>query len=199
MKSYLFRKFSSLKFRLGRWKVIQSLKIRAMIMNLNPDIQVASSCYFASTAKILMSPDGMYKGGHVRLGAHCRISEGALLSPYGGNINIEEGVFIGPYCVIQSNTGTVLNIGKNTLIAGHTYIVPGNHGIEGRIPICEQPVISKGISIGNDVWIGAKVVIVDGVTIGEGAVIGAGSVVTKSVEPFAIAFGCPAKTVKHRE
>ena len=35
----------------------------------------------------------------------------------------------------------------------------------------EQPVTSKGIDIGEDVWIGAHVGIVDGVTIGDGAVI----------------------------
>jgi virginiamycin A acetyltransferase len=58
---------------------------------------------------------------------------------------------------------------------------------------------SKGdITIGNDVWIGANVTILSGVTVGNGAVIGANSLVTKSVDPYAVAMGVPAKHIKYR-
>ena len=46
--------------------------------------------------------------------------------------------------------------------------------------------------------LGTNVVVFPGVTIGEGAVIGAGSVVTKSIEPWTINIGIPAKTIKKR-
>jgi virginiamycin A acetyltransferase len=54
------------------------------------------------------------------------------------------------------------------------------------------------IVIGNGVWIGDSVVVLSGVHIGDGAVIGAGSVVTKSIPPYAIAVGNPAKVIKYR-
>ena len=56
------------------------------------------------------------------------------------------------------------------------------------------------ITVGNDVWIGQGVAIVrkEGLTIGDGAVIGAGAVVTKSVPPYAIAVGIPARVIGYR-
>ena len=59
----------------------------------------------------------------------------------------------------------------------------------------EEPV-----KVGNDVWIGQGVSIVrkKDLTIGDGAVIGSGAVVTKSIPPYAIAVGIPAKVIKYR-
>lgn len=54
------------------------------------------------------------------------------------------------------------------------------------------------IKIGNDVWIGSHVLIMGGVNIGNGAIIAAGSVVTKSVPPYQIWGGVPAKYIRHR-
>lgn len=54
------------------------------------------------------------------------------------------------------------------------------------------------VRIGNDVWIGANAVIANGVVIGDGAVIAAGAVVAADVEPYGIAGGVPAKTIRSR-
>ena len=55
------------------------------------------------------------------------------------------------------------------------------------------------MTIGPDVWVGARCVILPGVTIGEGAVIAAGSVVTKDVPAGAVVGGVPARIIKTRE
>jgi hypothetical protein len=58
---------------------------------------------------------------------------------------------------------------------------------------------SKGsVVIGSDVWVTYGAVIMSGVTIGDGAVIGACSVITRSVEPYEIVAGNPARHVKWR-
>jgi acetyltransferase-like isoleucine patch superfamily enzyme len=52
--------------------------------------------------------------------------------------------------------------------------------------------------IGNDVWIGERVMLARGVVIGDGAIVGAGAVVTRSIEPFSIVGGNPARVIRRR-
>lgn len=54
------------------------------------------------------------------------------------------------------------------------------------------------ITIGNDVWIGARAIILDGVTIGDGAIVGAGAVVARDVPPYAVVGGVPARIIRYR-
>lgn len=78
-------------------------------------------------------------------------------------------------------------------------IMAGNHGMEvNGVPMVNQATTTKGIRIGNDVWVGCNVAILDGISIGDGAIIGAGSVVRQSVEPFAIYAGNPARKIRVR-
>ena len=57
-----------------------------------------------------------------------------------------------------------------------------------------------GITIGNDVWIGANAFInASKVTsIGDGAIIGTGAVILEDVPPYAVVFGAPAKVKRYR-
>ncbi|MDX2256932.1 MAG: DapH/DapD/GlmU-related protein [Pseudanabaenaceae cyanobacterium bins.39] len=54
------------------------------------------------------------------------------------------------------------------------------------------------VIIGDRVWIAYRAIILAGVNIGDGAVVGAGSVVTKSIEPYTIVAGNPAKVIGQR-
>lgn len=101
-----------------------------------------------------------------------------------------------------------LHIGSLVSIApGVKFLLGGEHHldrlltypIEEKFMGHENTAISKGaIEIGDDVWIGASAIIMSGVSVGQGAVIGAGAVVTKSIPPYAIVVGNPAKIVKFR-
>lgn len=60
------------------------------------------------------------------------------------------------------------------------------------------PHSNGGVIIGNDVWIGNSATIMSGVTIGDGAVIAANAHVIKSVLPYEIVGGNPAKHIRFR-
>ena len=59
----------------------------------------------------------------------------------------------------------------------------------------ERQIVNK---IGSDVWIGIDVTLIGGVEIGDGAVVLTKAVVTKSVPPYAIVGGIPAKIIGYR-
>ena len=61
-----------------------------------------------------------------------------------------------------------------------------------------MPLITGPIRIEADAWITADVFIGPGVTVGEGAVVGARSTVVRSVQPWTIVTGNPAKVVGPR-
>lgn len=56
----------------------------------------------------------------------------------------------------------------------------------------------KDVVVDEDVWIGARVTLLSGVHIGRGAEIGTGTVVRKSIPPYAVVVGNPAKIVGFR-
>jgi carbonic anhydrase/acetyltransferase-like protein (isoleucine patch superfamily) len=63
----------------------------------------------------------------------------------------------------------------------------------------EGAIANRGpVVIGSDVWIGYEALIMSGLTIGHGAVVGARAVVTRSVEPYEIVGGNPAKHIRYR-
>ncbi|MGA7934418.1 MAG: acyltransferase [Kovacikia sp.] len=126
------------------------------------------------------------------------IERGVFLSPLGGCIEIDDRVFIGPY-VCVAGPGKI-KIGKDCLIASHSSMYANNHNFaDPHLPINQQGLNWKGIVIEDDCWLGTGVRVLDGVTIGKGSVIGAGAVVTKSIPPYSIAVGVPAKVIDRRD
>jgi acetyltransferase-like isoleucine patch superfamily enzyme len=138
------------------------------------------------------------KEAEVRIGDRCQIMHGARFETgYEGRIRLGDDVFVGAYTILNGQGG--LEIGSNSLIAGHCYLVAGNHVFDDpEIPIREQGFVSRGIVLEADVWLGGGVAVLDGVRIGKGAVVSAGAVVTQSVAPLDVVAGVPARRIRKR-
>jgi acetyltransferase-like isoleucine patch superfamily enzyme len=111
-----------------------------------------------------------------------------------GQVRLGDHTTVNPFAVVR---GTVTT-GDGVRIGAHACMLGFNHSADPALPVYQQPVVSKGIAVGDDVWIGSNAVILDGVTIGEHSIIGAGAVVTKDVPPWSVMGGNPARRLRDR-
>lgn len=187
MIKILFKIVSNIKF-----KMLQHYYIYKLLALSNIKIDTTSKLYI-NEKNVKISKD-------VVIGAYNIIY--AINSKHSnkkGLLEIGESTSIGEFNNIRAAGGKII-IGKKCLISQFVTIVASNHNIDKKYIIMDQgwDENKTDVTIGNDVWIGAKSVILPGVTIGDGAVIAAGSIVNKDVAPYSIVAGVPAKFIKTR-
>lgn len=134
-----------------------------------------------------------YKGEKVLITPPTTISNPANLYLYGNN-----GI----------NKATILNLNakfimkKNSGSADGLKVITGNHArIIGTPYRCisesmKPKGLDKDIIVEEDVWIGMNVTLLSGITIGRGSTVASGAVVSRSMPPYCICGGVPAKFIK---
>jgi len=105
-------------------------------------------------------------------------------------------VIIGKWCSMGSDV-EIMPGGNHRTDTVATYPFHRRFGLPG-MEEAGQPWSKGDVVIGNDVWIGRGAKILGGVNIGDGAAVAAWSVVTKSVAPYTIVAGVPARAVRRR-
>lgn len=103
----------------------------------------------------------------------------------GNDFQMEKG------CNIDANFPWLIEIGNNVTLASWVYIV-AHDGVSKK-----QVGYSRvgRITIGNNVFIGARSIVLSNVKIGDNSVVGANSVVTKDVPSGVVVAGNPAKII----
>lgn len=158
-------------------------------IRLGPGVYLDHGTYLHACPNGITIGDGTFVMNHAEL--HVYNFRGI---PHAG-IRIGKNSLIGEFTVIRGQGG--VNIGNRVYTSPLVQIAAVNHVFDDPTrPFVEQGITAQGITIGDDVWIGAGAVITDGVTVGKGAVVAAGAVVTKDVPPHSVVGGVPARVIR---
>jgi acetyltransferase-like isoleucine patch superfamily enzyme len=190
MKTLFFKSIFILRFRFFK-KIMTQLKTFYLRLN---GVSIGKNTHIETTDFTWFHK--------VKIGNNCTIEknvsfryEGFFTEGYA--IEIGDKTFIGQNC--EFNISEKITFGYYCAIASGCKFIDHNHGFESRNSyIGEQMPTNAPIFIGDDVWLGVNVVILKGVNIGRGAIVAAGSVVTKSIAPYEIWGGMPAKKIGER-
>ncbi len=117
----------------------------------------------------------MSDGGTIHVGDHTVIHQGTFIRAK-KSVKIGRYVDIGRGCTIQDHNSMSLNYLERREKNGN--------------------IVSKPITIGDDVWIGREAIILKGVTIGDRAIVGIRAVVTHDVPADCVVVGNPADIVR---
>ena len=134
----------------------------------------------------------------LQFGKGCTVSSFTKIKAVDGPVTFGDraGVAIG--CFFASGEGGI-QIGDNFVCGANVNIVASNynHG-ELDVHLEDQGSRSKGIVIGDNVWIGSGCTITDGAVIGDNVIVAANSLVNRRYKSNLILQGNPAKTVLKR-
>jgi len=163
------------------------------LIKLNKNLSIADDCHIDA-----LSRDGIIFGNNVSIQKRIIIECSGTIKNLGKGLVLGNNVGIGSNSFLGCAGG--IEIGNDTIIGNCVSFHSENHNYEKEdIPIRLQGVNHKGIIIGKNCWIGAKVTILDGTNLGDGCIVAAGAVLNgKSYSANSIVGGVPAKKIRSR-
>lgn len=152
-------------------------------------VATGEACFLAPSASIAGKP-----GAALRLGARCFVAANAYVTDA---VTLGDDSTVNPFATLRGP----IRGGDGVRIGAYACIVGFNHAFaDTERPIFKQGLTSKGgVTLGDDVWVGAHASIVDGVKVGSHSIIAAGAVVVKDVPDYAIVGGNPARVIRMRK
>lgn len=162
-------------------------------IKVGSNLAIHSGCYIDA-----LSRDGIVFGDNVSIQKNVAIECTGTLKNIGKGVVLGNNVGIGSMSFLGAAGG--ICIGDDTIMGNYVSFHSENHNFEDPNKVIRlQGINRKGITIGKNCWIGAKVTILDGTQVGDGCIIAAGAVLTgKKFENNSIIAGVPARVIGHR-
>lgn len=187
---YIQKKIRSIGFRLYNYFLAQKLGNPCKLA-IHPSAQLSGLSCISIGSNFLA-------GEHLRLEAVTRYG-GKSYSP---RVVIKDHVAMNDFVHIAAVN--YVEIGNNVLFASKIYVSDHNHGRYSgdeqsdpeATPGSRIIDADKSVIIEDNVWLGEFVTVLPGVVIGRGSIIGSNSVVSRSIPPYCIAVGTPARVIK---
>lgn len=111
---------------------------------------------------------------------------------FGHNVRLNDRVYL--------HAAEGITIGENTTLSYGVAIITESYNVTDYNKYIQRHHLGAPVKIGKNVWICANSTILPGVTIGNNIIVGAGSVVTKDLlEENSLYAGNPAKFIKKME
>jgi acetyltransferase-like isoleucine patch superfamily enzyme len=146
-------------------------------------IELGRNAYIDQGVYLHACPSGIH------IGDNTFVMHGSVLHVYNFRnlphafIRIGANSLIGELNVLRGQGG--ITIGDRVYTAPMVQMLAVNHIFDDPTrPMVEQGITAEGITVEDDVWIGAGAIITDGVRICKGSVVAAGAVVTQDVPPY---------------
>ena len=171
---------------------------------------MADGIEVSATSELLGQALVRKPGGRIVVGEESLVEGTLVAETAGASILVGRNTFIGGQSLIDCVEK--ISIGDDVLISHGCLISDSdNHSIYYRVRKRDlqdwrrnqdhdwSTTQTRPVRVDNGAWIGARAIILKGVTVGEGAVVAAGSVVTKTVPPYTVVAGNPAKVVRKIE
>ncbi len=145
-----------------------------------------------------LSKKGEVIGDNVNIGPSVIIKASGILTNLGVGLSMGKNSGIGAFSFVGCGGG--VTIGENVIMGQYVSFHSENHNHSRTdLPIRLQGTNRKGITLGDDCWVGAKVTFLDGCIVGKGCVVAAGSVVRGEFPEYSVIAGVPARVIRSRK
>lgn len=197
-------------------KLIYSALFSRIVMLIRGYLKTRKKVFIGSNTRILNSGNIQF-GSNVTIGSYCELdgysSEKIILgdcvkigsyskllstshfSKFGKGLVMGSNSAVGDFTHFGAPGG--ISIGNDVIMGSYVSFHSENHNFsDSSMLIRDQGVNSKGIILGNNIWVGAKVTFLDGCEVGDNSVVAAGAVVNGKYPAHSIIGGVPARVIK---
>lgn len=158
-------------------------------VDISGQVKIGNNVYIGDHVSLIVEKDAV-----LEIADNSFIGENCYIKCFGGKVVIGKDVSINSKSYINGCGG--VTIGDSTRIGTQSIIIASNHKFGEPDLLVKDAITKLGVSLGENIWLGARVTVLDGVNIPSNSVIGACSLVSKPLEDAGVYVGSPVKKIK---